>query len=118
MNSYVGRTRPARVCVDIGIALRCGCYLSTESWELHIRLLLLNGQAVLTAFQTVLGGQLVREHESVTDRSVTTQVYAGWIGDVQVLGWSTNLQSSFGVSNVLQAQLAETIRRLRDRAHA
>jgi hypothetical protein len=21
--------------VDIGIALRCGCYLSTESWELQ-----------------------------------------------------------------------------------
>ena len=35
MNSYVDRTRPALVFVDIGIRLRCGYYLSTESWELH-----------------------------------------------------------------------------------
>jgi len=29
--------------VDIGIALRSGCYLSTESWELQIKLMALNG---------------------------------------------------------------------------
>ena len=35
MNSYVDLTRPVPVFVDIGIALHCGCYLSTESWELQ-----------------------------------------------------------------------------------
>ena len=80
-----------------------------------IRLLLINGQAVLTAFQTVLGGRLVREPETVGDRSVTTQLYSGSIGDVQVIGWSTNLQSSFGVTNVLQMKLADSVRRIRDR---
>ena len=35
MKAEVARTRPVRGFVDIGIALRCGCYLSTESWEIH-----------------------------------------------------------------------------------
>jgi hypothetical protein len=82
----------------------------------RIRLLLLNGQAVVKAFQTKLGGRFAQKHEPVTDRSVTAQVYTGRIGDVQVIGWSTNLQSSFGVTNVLQTRLAETIRRLREPA--
>ena len=83
-----------------------------------IRLLLLNGQSVLTAFQTVLGGRLVREHETVSDRSVTMQVYTGRIGAAQVIGWSTNLQSSFGVTSVFQMRLAERVRWLQDRALA
>lgn len=37
MNSYVYRTRLVSVFVDMSIALRCGCYLSTESWELYKR---------------------------------------------------------------------------------
>ncbi len=93
-------------------------FLRTQLRSEPIRLLLLNGRAVLTAFQTVLGGSLVREHETVSDRSVTTQVYTGRIGAVQVIGWSTNLQSSFGVTSVFQMRLAERVRWLRDRALA
>ena len=90
-------------------------FLRTQLRSEPIRLLLLNGRAVLTAFQTVLGARLVLENKTVSDRSVTTQVYTGWFGDVQVIGWSTNLQSSFGVTNVLQTRLGERVRRLRDR---
>jgi hypothetical protein len=35
MKSYVDRTRPVLVFVDMGIDVRCGYYLSTESWEFH-----------------------------------------------------------------------------------
>ena len=90
-------------------------FLRTQLRSEPIRLLLLNGRAVLTAFQTVLGARLVLENKTVSDRSVTTQVYTGWFGDVQVIGWSTNLQSSFGVTDVLQTLLGERVRRLRDR---
>jgi len=89
-------------------------FLQTQLRSEPIRLLLLNGQAVLSAFQTVLNGRLVREHETVSDRSVTAQFYTGRIGDVQVIGWSTNLQSSFGVTKMLRMRLAERVRRLRD----
>jgi hypothetical protein len=91
-------------------------FLRTQLQAESIRLLLLNGQAVLAAFQTVLGGRLFREPQTVVDRSVTTQLYTGQIGDVRVIGWSTNLQSSFGVTTALQTRLAERVRELRDRA--
>jgi hypothetical protein len=90
-------------------------FLLTQLRSERIRLLLLNGRSVLTAFQGVLDGRLRRETETVSDRSVTTQLYTGQIGDVQVIGWSTNLQSSFGVTNVLRAKLAERVGQLRNR---
>jgi hypothetical protein len=80
-----------------------------------IRLLLLNGRAVLRAFQEVLGGRLDREKETVSDLSVAAQIYSGSIGDVQVIGWSTNLQSSFGVTSDLRTRLAEAVGRTWDR---
>jgi hypothetical protein len=93
-------------------------FLRTQLQSESIRLLLLNGQAVIAAFQAVLGGRLVREPEKVVDRSVTTQVYTGHVGQVHVIGWSTNLQSSFGVTNALQIRLAEVVRQARDRTVA
>jgi hypothetical protein len=89
-------------------------FLRSQLHSEPIRLLLLNGRAVLNAFQTVLGGHLLREDEAVTDRSVTSQVYRGKYDDVHVIGWSTNLQSGFGVTNVLRAQLAERVGQLRE----
>lgn len=56
-------------------------FLRTQLQAESIRLLLLNGQAVFAAFQTVLGGRLVREQQTVVDRSVTTQVYTGQLRD-------------------------------------
>lgn len=81
-----------------------------------IRLLLLNGRTVLAEFQTMCGARLVREPETVSDRAVTTQLYTGALGHVHVIGWSTNLQSSFGVTTELQTRLADRVRHLRDRA--
>jgi hypothetical protein len=77
-----------------------------------IRLLLLNGRAVLRAFQHVLGGRLDREQETVTDRSVAAELYSGRIGQVIAIGWSTNLQSSFGVTSEFQLKLAASVRRI------
>ena len=74
-----------------------------------ISLLLLNGRSVLTAFQQVLGGHLRLIGAPVTDGGTTTKIYKGEIEGVMVLGWSTNLQSSFGVTRVLRAKLAEQL---------
>src|SRR5438045_1365916 len=49
MNSYAERTRPVLGFVDIGIALRCYAAaktLSTESWELQIRVFRANRRLV------------------------------------------------------------------------
>jgi hypothetical protein len=66
MNSYVDRTRLVLLCVDIGIALRGECYLSTESWELQTQGLgneLIENSVVLKRFGSIrkrqrLGGLL------------------------------------------------------------
>lgn len=81
-----------------------------------IRLLLLNGRSVLTAAQKGLGIRLRQEPETVSDRSVVAQIYTSQTQHVQVVGWSTNLQSSRGVTRVFRARLAERVRLLRDRA--
>jgi len=74
-----------------------------------VSLLLLNGRSVLTAFERVLGGCLRVVGLPVTDGGTTTTLYQGEIEGVRVLGWSTNLQSSFGVTRVLRAKLAEQL---------
>jgi len=70
-----------------------------------IQLLLLNGRAVIDAFHAVLGGQL-KPAGTVADGSVTTRLYTGDLDSIRVIGWSTNLQSSFGVTRTLRTQLA------------
>jgi hypothetical protein len=74
-----------------------------------ISLLLLNGRSVLTAFERVLGGHPRPIGAPITDRGTTTKIYQADIEGVRVLGWSTNLQSSFGVTRALRAKLAEQL---------
>ena len=74
-----------------------------------IALLLLNGRSVLTAFERTFGGHLRLVDTPVTDGGTTTKLYEGDVEGVRVLGWSTNLQSSFGVTRVLRVKLAERL---------
>jgi hypothetical protein len=74
-----------------------------------ISLLLLNGRGVLRAFDRALRGTLRPANPPVTDGGTTTQLYEGSLEAVRVLGWSTNLQSSFGVTRLLRANLAERL---------
>ncbi len=89
-------------------------FLLTQLHTEPIKLLLLNGRGVLNAFQGVLHGQLRREAATVSDRTVTTQLYIGRVDAVPVVGWSTNLQSSFGVTTELRRELAERVAFLAD----
>ncbi len=68
----------------------------------------MNGRAVVNAFRSVLNGQLQTVGE-LTDRSVTTKLYVGTIGMTRAIGWSMNLQSSFGVTKELRAKLAQRV---------
>jgi hypothetical protein len=85
--------------------------LQTES----IRLLLLNGRAVVQAFERIVGDDLRPERETVRDRSVTTTLFTGSYAGIAVVGWSTNLQSGFGVTKVLRQLLAERVGELGSR---
>ncbi|MGO9148299.1 MAG: hypothetical protein ACLQEG_17055 [Acidimicrobiales bacterium] len=83
-------------------------FLLTQLCSEQIALVLLNGRAVVNAFRSVLNGQLQTVGE-LTDRSVTTKLYVGTIGMTRAIGWSMNLQSSFGVTKELRAKLAQRV---------
>ena len=74
-----------------------------------IQLLLLNGSGVIRQVQDTLVPLLQQETVRVSVRSVTTRFSAGAIEGVPVVAWSTNLQSSFGVTNKLRAKIAEHV---------
>jgi hypothetical protein len=81
-----------------------------------IQLLLLNGSGVIRQVQQTLDRPLQEETFRVFVRSVTTRFFAGTIAGVPVVAWSTNLQSSFGVTNDLRAIIAERVAMLAKKA--
>jgi hypothetical protein len=76
----------------------------------NVRLLLLNGRAVIKRFELIapeVGLSVV-----TTDLKKTT-VFAGSLSKrLKVIGWSVNLQSSFGVSTRFIGELASIVQQL------
>ena len=87
-------------------------FLVTQLRSEPIELLLLNGRTVLRAFTSALGGKLREDAQTVSDATVTTRFYTGTHEGVRVVGWSTNLQSSFGVTRGLRRRLAARVAEL------
>ena len=75
----------------------------------NIRLVLLNGRAVLNQVQAV-GLATLSEQGILPLGQTTCTLYVGEGEGVRFLGWSTNLQSSRGVSKDFTASLAKWIR--------
>lgn len=81
------------------------CQLSEE----HITTLLLNGRGVINAYVGACWLDL-KQVRVIADRSVRCEILAGTgPHGLQVIGWSTNLQSSFGVTKELRRMLAEAV---------
>lgn len=75
------------------------------------RLLLLNGRRVLSEFARVFDVAL--DHAGrVGDRSVVTQLYRARYRNLTIIGWSTNLQSSFGVTTSLRESIGRRVAEL------
>ena len=82
----------------------------------QIAVLLLNGRSVIAHLQHAFGIPLAVSHR-ITSGRLTTDLVAGVIGRCAIVGWSTNLQSSFGVTGDLRDQLAITVAALVKTAH-
>ncbi len=78
----------------------------------EIGLLLLNGSGVIRGVQRSFGRPLLEKSVPITVRSVTARFVTGHIEGVKVVGWSTNIQSSFGVTKELRAKIAERVSQL------
>ncbi len=81
--------------------------------EVNIRVLLLNGISVVRQFQTSLGVVLEKQSPLEDCGHQSCQVFAGLLfGSIRVVGWSTNIQSSWGVTSERRRQLALRISKL------
>jgi hypothetical protein len=79
--------------------------LTTRSF----RVLLINGNGVIREFESVMGIKL-REVPGVSGVSARSRLFVGQLASgTRVVGWSTNVQSSFGVCKALRANLASRV---------
>jgi hypothetical protein len=82
-------------------------FLADQLKSSPLKVLLLNGKSVVDAFAAGFRIRL-QEVEPVGVARVATARFNGLV----VVGWSTNIQSSFGVTNVFRDQLASKVREL------
>ncbi|HEY1014191.1 MAG TPA: hypothetical protein VGE07_15875 [Herpetosiphonaceae bacterium] len=82
----------------------------------QIEVVLLNGRGVIDVFQWAFNLTLSPLPERLSGGRLHTELVMGTLGHCAVIGWSTNLQSSFGVTRELRARLAETVGGLVDQA--
>lgn len=92
-------------------------FLRHQLSDEQIGIVLLNGSSVIHMFESAFRCSLQRLPTLLCDRTVTTQIVHGRaFNDLLIIGWSTNLQSSFGVTNVLRQKIATEVAELA--AHA
>jgi len=105
--TWAALTRAARK----GLLAADVAFLRQQLEEERIQLLLLNGRSVMRAFEDSMGcplSSVARVHLGYQP----TELMAGQLAEVAVIGWSTNLQSSFGVTNELRQRIGEEVRAL------
>jgi hypothetical protein len=75
-----------------------------------IELILLNGKRVLEEFQLALNRRLDMQLDLLTVGRTSTTLYVGELpSGVRVVGWSMNLQSSYGITKELRMGLTERV---------
>lgn len=76
----------------------------------QIRLVLLNGRRVVEECQQAFNVRFTLHGQPVSDGRLSSSLYRGVLaGGIQVIGWSMNLQSSHGVTNVLRTRLRQRV---------
>ena len=79
----------------------------------NIRMLLVNGMGVLHQLRHIISADLQAVDPIIGLGHHDTRMFVGTIFDrVNVVGWSTNIQSSFGVSTELRDELAVQVEQL------
>jgi hypothetical protein len=83
-------------------------FLLSQLGSHHIRLLLLNGRRVIDELAAATGF-VPKLADRLQWGTREAGVFTGWIHDIRVVGWSPNLQSSFGITNQLREELGATV---------
>jgi hypothetical protein len=85
-------------------------HLQTLRARSNVHLVLLNGATVVEQLQNI-GLARLREVKKIAKGNTTCRLLVGEGHGINV-GWSTNLQSSFGVSNEFKERLAAEVKQL------
>lgn len=83
-------------------------FLAQQLEHEGIETLLVNGRSASEGISRAFDIHLVPAG-SVADRTVTTQLFIGHLNHTRIIAWSTNLQSSFGVTRQLRQALAQSV---------
>ncbi|KAB8140335.1 hypothetical protein F8S13_24190 [Chloroflexia bacterium SDU3-3] len=85
-------------------------FLRQQLQSEKIRVLLLNGKSVINAFSQTQKIKLRELPEMLRHRSAKTQIFVGTgFQDITIIGWTINIQSSFGVSTEFKQMLAQRV---------
>ena len=85
-------------------------FLKEQLASENIRLLLVNGSGVINQLQTHTDAALDEVDPIIGFGSAKTRLFVGSIiGRIKIVGWSTNIQSSFGVTRDLRIEIARRV---------
>jgi hypothetical protein len=88
-------------------------FLREQLRENPLEVLLLNGSGVIRWFSNALGVRLAEVAVDREERAGSVRYFAGRLHEgARVIGWSTNLQSSFGVTAERRRRLSERVAEL------
>lgn len=93
-----------RLLLDDGVL-----FLRDQLEQAPIRTLLINGSGVATIFEERMEVKLMEAPGTIAEGRVRTRFSRCAFGKVQVIAWSANLQSSFGVTNGLRKRIASMV---------
>ena len=95
------------------LAAQDGEFLIEQLRNENFEILLVNGSGVMKQLERLVECDWDEYEPIVGLRRHDTQIFGATIlGRINVIAWSTNLQSSFGVTNELRQELAERVEEL------
>ncbi|HEV8297071.1 MAG TPA: hypothetical protein VGQ20_07240, partial [Acidimicrobiales bacterium] len=97
--------RTRRALLDDGVPMLRKLLATTE-----IQLIVVNGRSVLRELENALSVQFDLHGRVEGPSTTSTDIVTGSIDGTAVVGWSVNLQSSFGVSREFRARLRDVFK--------
>ena len=85
-------------------------FLKEQLSNENIRVILVNGSDVINQLQTHIDAVLEEVDPIIGFARAKTRLFVGLVlGRIKIVGWSTNIQSSFGVTRELKEEIARRV---------
>jgi hypothetical protein len=84
-------------------------FLEKQLQNENLKFALVNGMSVICQLQKTIVDDLKEVDRIIGHAYQDTGIFVGSVFGLQIVGWSTNLQSSFGVTTKLKEELAKRV---------